>query len=41
MCHFGMNLKNLNLKKKHKLKKKIHGFFLVHLILCILTYLGK
>jgi hypothetical protein len=39
MCHFGMTLKKLNLKTKHKINKKIHGYSLVHLVLCFLTYL--
>jgi hypothetical protein len=39
MCHFGMNWKTFNLKAKHKIKKKIHGYFLGHLILCFPTYL--
>ncbi len=33
MCHFGMNLKQLNLKTK------FHGYSLVHSILCFLTCL--
>jgi len=39
MCHFGMNLKELNLKAKHKIKKKSYGYSLVHLILCFPTNL--
>jgi hypothetical protein len=39
MCHFGMNRKKLNSKAKHKLKKQIHGYSLVDLVLCFFTYL--
>ncbi len=39
MCHFGMNLKKFNLKPKHKIKIKFHGYSLLHLVLCFPTYL--
>jgi len=38
-CHFGMNSKKLNLETKHKIKKNIHGYSLVHLVLCFPIYL--
>jgi hypothetical protein len=34
-----MNSKKFNPKAKHKIKKKIHGYYLVHLVLCFPTYL--
>jgi hypothetical protein len=39
MCHFGTSLKKLNLKAKHKILKTIHGYFLLHLVLCFFTFL--
>ncbi len=44
LCHFGMNLKKLHLKAKHKIQNKIswlffHAFSFVLFYLC--TYLGK
>jgi hypothetical protein len=44
MCHFGMSLKNLNLKVKHKMKNKISWLFFnaFNLVFSyLLTYLGK
>ncbi len=44
MCHFGMNLKKLNLKAKHKLKKINSWLFfsaLSFVFSYLLTYLGK
>ncbi len=38
MCHFGMSLKKLNLKVKHKIKNQIHGYSPVHFVLCFSTY---
>jgi len=37
MCHFGVSLKKLNLKAKHKIKKKFHGYYLMHLVMCFFT----
>jgi hypothetical protein len=44
MCHFGMNLKKLNLKAKHKIKNKVSWlFFSAHSLVLyyLLTYLLK
>jgi len=44
MCHFGMNLKNLNLKVKHKIENRILWLFFNALSLvlsCLFTYLGR
>jgi hypothetical protein len=41
MFHFGVSLKRLNLKEKHKIKKTYHGYSLVHFVLYFPTYLGK
>jgi hypothetical protein len=44
MCQFGMNLKKLNLKAKHKIKNKISWLFFnafSFLLFYLFTYLGK
>jgi hypothetical protein len=37
MCHFGINFKKFNVKEKHKIKIKIDGYSLMHLVLCFPT----
>jgi hypothetical protein len=41
MCHFGMNSKKINpKKKKHKIKKiYLHDYSLIHTVLYFFTYL--
>jgi hypothetical protein len=44
MCHFGMSLKKLNQKAKHKIKNEISWLFFIALNLVlsyVFTYLGK
>jgi hypothetical protein len=44
MCHFGMNLKKINLKAKHKIKNTISWLFfnaLNFVLSYLFTYLSK